>query len=69
MNLRLLVLFFIIASSIVWLGCESDPLLSPMSEATEETGSYGNTNLPVNEPTQGTPEPSAQAQPRNPKRF
>lgn len=64
MNLRLLVLFFIIVSSIVLLGCESDPLLSPMSEATEETGSYGNTNLPVNEP-----EPSAQARPRNPKRF
>ena len=69
MILRFLLLFFVIASGIVLLGCESDPLLSPMSETTEETGSYGNTNLPVNEQAEGTPQSNAKPRPRNPKRF
>ena len=33
--------------SLVLSACESDPLLAPQSNTPEETGSYGNTNLPV----------------------
>lgn len=43
------ILLLAIAATIglVLSGCESDPLLEPQSQAPEETGSYGNTNLPV----------------------
>lgn len=30
-------------------GCESDPILSPQVEVSEESGSYGNTNIEINE--------------------
>lgn len=45
---KLLIVLIIIASLSV-LGCESDPILSPQVEVEEEGGSYGNTNLPVNQ--------------------
>ena len=42
-------LLLVIAATIglALSGCESDPLLAPQSNAPEDTGSYGNTNLPV----------------------
>ena len=43
----LIVLIIIIGLSVS--GCESDPILSPQVEVEEEGGSYGNTNLPVNQ--------------------
>ncbi len=43
----LIVLIIIVGLSVS--GCESDPILSPQVEAEEEGGSYGNTNLPVNQ--------------------
>lgn len=43
----LIVLIIIIGLSVS--GCESDPILSPQVETEEEGGSYGNTNLPVNQ--------------------
>ena len=46
-TLRILLLVCLIAASLALLGCESDPILAPQSEAAEEGGSYGNTNLPV----------------------
>ena len=45
--LRSLLLVSVIVTSLVFLGCESDPILAPQTEAAEEGGSYGNTNLPV----------------------
>ena len=44
-------LLLVIAATIglALSGCESDPLLAPQSNAPEDTGSYGNTNLPVSE--------------------
>ena len=48
----LLTIFFLIcamATALVFSGCESDPILAPQSEVSEEGGSYGNTNLPVSE--------------------
>ena len=44
---RVLLLACAIATSLTLFGCESDPILAPQSEAAEEGGSYGNTNLPV----------------------
>ncbi len=41
------MLLCMIASLLILFGCESDPILAPQSETTEEGGSYGNTNLPV----------------------
>lgn len=43
------ILLLAIAATIglVLSACESDPLLAPQSNTPEETGSYGNTNLPV----------------------
>ena len=43
----ILLLVMVIAIGLVLSACESDPLLEPQSQAPEETGSYGNTNLPV----------------------
>ena len=45
--LSILLLACAIAISLLLSGCESDPILTPQSEAAEEGGSYGNTNLPV----------------------
>ena len=45
--LSILLLACAIAISLLLSGCESDPILAPQSEAAEEGGSYGNTNLPV----------------------
>ncbi len=47
MGLKLFLFMCALATSLVLSGCESDPILAPQSEAAEETGSYGNTNLPV----------------------
>lgn len=45
---RILLLVLIVATCLLLLSCESDPILAPQSEAAEESGgSYGNTNLPV----------------------
>lgn len=45
---RILLLVLIMAASLALSACESDPILAPQSEVTEESGgSYGNTNLPV----------------------
>lgn len=43
----LIVLIIIVGLSVS--GCESDPILSPQVEVEEEGGSYGNTNLPLNQ--------------------
>lgn len=43
----ILLLVTVTAIGLALSGCESDPLLEPQSQAPEETGSYGNTNLPV----------------------
>ena len=43
----ILLLVMVAAIGLVLSGCESDPLLEPQSQIPEETGSYGNTNLPV----------------------
>lgn len=43
----LIVLIIIVGLSVS--GCESDPILSPQVETEEEGGSYGNTNLPLNQ--------------------
>ena len=43
----LIVLILIVGLSLS--GCESDPILSPQVEVEEEGGSYGNTNLPINQ--------------------
>lgn len=46
--LRILLLVCTVAASLVFFGCESDPILAPQAEVAEEAGgSYGNTNLPV----------------------
>lgn len=45
--LRSLLLVCVIAITFALLGCESDPILAPQTEAADEGGSYGNTNLPV----------------------
>ena len=45
--LTILLLICAIAAVLALSGCESDPILAPQSEAAEEGGSYGNTNLPV----------------------
>lgn len=45
--LRILLFVCVIAASLVFFGCESDPILAPQSEVAEEGGSYGNTNLPI----------------------
>ena len=45
--LRISLLVCAMAASLILLGCESDPILTPQSEVAEEGGSYGNTNLPV----------------------
>ena len=45
---RTLLIVLIIATSLAFSACESDPILAPQSEVAEESGgSYGNTNLPV----------------------
>ena len=46
-SILLLAIFTVIG--LVFSACESDPLLAPQSQVPEETGSYGNTNLPVSE--------------------
>ena len=46
-SLTILLLICAIAAALALSGCESDPILAPQSEAAEEGGSYGNTNLPV----------------------
>ena len=46
-QLSSLLLVIVIAIGLTLAGCESDPLLAPQAEVAEETGSYGNTNLPV----------------------
>lgn len=45
--LTILLLICAIVTALVFSGCESDPILAPQSEVSEEGGSYGNTNLPV----------------------
>ena len=45
--LRSLLLVSVIVTTLTLLGCESDPILAPQTEAADEGGSYGNTNLPV----------------------
>ena len=46
---RTLLIVLMIATSLAFSACESDPILAPQSEVGEESGgSYGNTNLPVN---------------------
>ena len=45
--LRILLLVCAVATGLILLGCESDPILAPQSEVAEEGGSYGNTNLPA----------------------
>ena len=46
--LKVLLLVCTIAASLVLSSCESDPILAPQAEVTEDSGgSYGNTNLPV----------------------
>lgn len=48
--LRILVITLMAIIGVVICGCESDPILSPQIEVEEEAGgSYGNTNLPLNE--------------------
>ena len=42
-----LLWIFAAAIGLTLSSCESDPLLAPQSQVPEETGSYGNTNLPV----------------------
>lgn len=42
-----LLLVIVVAISLTLTSCESDPLLAPQSQVPEETGSYGNTNLPA----------------------
>ena len=42
-----LLLVIVATIGLALSGCESDPLLAPQSQVPEETGSYGNTNLPV----------------------
>ena len=42
-----LLLVIVTTIGLALSGCESDPLLAPQSQVPEETGSYGNTNLPV----------------------
>lgn len=49
--LRNLLLVSVILTSLILIGCESDPILAPQSEVAEEGGSYGNTNLPVDATT------------------
>ena len=45
---RILLLVLVIATSLTFSACESDPILAPQAEVAEESsGSYGNTNLPV----------------------
>ena len=73
--LRSLLCVFVIATSLVLFGCESDPILAPQTEVAEEGGSYGNTNLPVSG-TQNTVKDerknkisSNRATITNPKRF
>lgn len=46
-NNSILVIMFLIG--LCFCGCESDPILSPQVEASEESGSYGNTNIEINE--------------------
>lgn len=59
-------------------GCESDPILAPQSEVSDEGGSYGNTNLPPSggndtktdiSPTQNNKLGTSRRQITNPKRF
>ncbi len=46
---RYLMLALSIVIGVSICGCESDPILSPQVEVSEEAGgSYGNTNLPIN---------------------
>lgn len=47
LNTSLLIIVFLIG--LCFCGCESDPILSPQIEASEESGSYGNTNIEINE--------------------
>ncbi len=44
-----LLIGLIIIVGLCVSGCESDPILSPQIESEEEGGSYGNTNLPLNQ--------------------
>ena len=59
-------------------GCESDPILAPQSEVSDEGGSYGNTNLPPSganntktdvNPAQNNKLGTSRRQNTNPKRF
>lgn len=43
---KLLIMAFLIG--LCFYGCESDPILSPQVEVSEESGSYGNTNIEIN---------------------
>ncbi len=46
-NCSILIIMFLIG--LCFCGCESDPILSPQVEVSEESGSYGNTNIEINE--------------------
>ena len=76
---RKLLLALIIVISLALSGCESDPILSPQVEVTEEAGgSYGNTNVSISttEKTENTTKDQVNDTIRNnrrkitnPKRF
>ena len=55
-----LILGSVVVVGLTLPGCESDPLLAPQSEVSEEGGSYGNTNLPAS----GTNDAKNDANPR-----
>ena len=78
MTIGKLLLALIVISSLALCGCESDPILSPQVEETEETGSYGNTNLPASgtqttenaaKSAQNSVSDSNRAKATNPERF
>ena len=73
-----LILGSVVVVGLTLPGCESDPLLAPQSEVSEEGGSYGNTNLPTSEaddakndanPAQNGKAGDNRPQNTNPKRF
>ena len=78
MTIGKLLLAVIVISGLALCGCESDPILSPQVEETEETGSYGNTNLPASgtqttenaaKSAQNNLSDSNRAKATNPERF
>ncbi len=73
-----LILGSVVVVGLTLPGCESDPLLAPQSEVSEEGGSYGNTNLPASgtndakndaNPAQNGKAGDNRPQNTNPKRF